>query len=882
MLAFIVGCSEPTKEEKLARAQEYFAEGKFKESAIELRNILLQEPSDLEVRAKLAEVSYFDGSLPSAVKELEYLEKANSLNDEKRLGMLAVSYYYLGRYEDSVLLLEKHKAYTEHTALPIISYLASLKVGTNEFIERAKTKKSINSEYEMLFEGITDFSEANFARSMNKVSNAVYPDYLSPIVDELKTQLHIRAGNFDEAVKEITSRLIDWPNIASIQVTAAYAFMLNQELDKASQVIRAVPQKNRNPWLDKVLAEVYMRQSEYEKALMSAEKALEKGLNSEDAFILAGSAAMKLNREEMAYDYLKKALAQDEKNALVMRMLAGLSIQLGYVEQSITLMKQADVGNAENAAFIVNASEYLSKIGKNSDAVSLVEKVHKKFPKDPSILYSLANLKLNGDATTEAQELDKLMQFKDESLQALTAKVKSLSKEKRYKEALELIETAKPTLPDSQHQQLNILSVIVLYNSKRFDAALSQLHQNEFEDSNIWHTLTTLTSYKANRLDIASKSAVWLVEQNKDTDSVLQLVQILNERMELDTESALLNYKTKSDNPELYELGLIYFYLSSGYYQKALNLANNNPSLLNDVNHRIWMAALKKLNKEDKLEAYLNELISSEEAKQNPRVFADAIAFHFQKLNNQKALELTDLAIKVFPDETGFQAANLEALLRNNLVEQAAAKISVLSSGTFPTWLTDYYSGLRYLKMGNAAKAKEFLWNSFNANTSVSTAVLLAQLHMKEAPLKGLEALEKATMNTDRPSEKQFHSLAEYALACGFFSKANQVYDLLISQYPDSHKALNNKANMLIELGKYNEAVESALKATAIYQHPAYLDTLGWAQYQAGNESEAIETLLLAISKEPVRKEAAAHLAYIYAKRGDKEKASELEKYLQE
>ena len=44
----------------------------------------------------------------------------------------------------------------------------------------------------------------------------------------------------------------------------------------------------------------------------------------------------------------EKAYAKNPQNAYTMRLLSGVSIELGYVDESIELMKAADFSNADN------------------------------------------------------------------------------------------------------------------------------------------------------------------------------------------------------------------------------------------------------------------------------------------------------------------------------------------------------------------------------------------------------------------------------------------------------------------------------------------------------------------------------------------------------
>ena len=66
----VAGC-QPTPEERLARAEQYLADGDFRTATIELRNLLQAAPDDSRARLLLARTSYQLGDFSDAVSQYE-------------------------------------------------------------------------------------------------------------------------------------------------------------------------------------------------------------------------------------------------------------------------------------------------------------------------------------------------------------------------------------------------------------------------------------------------------------------------------------------------------------------------------------------------------------------------------------------------------------------------------------------------------------------------------------------------------------------------------------------------------------------------------------------------------------------------------------------
>ncbi|WP_338518243.1 tetratricopeptide repeat protein [Alteromonas gracilis] len=874
------GCGEVSKEERLAIADAASESGKYDDALIQLRSIVLSEPSDMVSREKLAKVYFNIGNLSGVIKELELVEESVSLKGKESIGMLLMSYLFTGSYEDAILFYQRSDEAKKHDEAAIVAYVAAIKNGSNPRIETARVKRTLASKESDLFLAVSNYVNKNFANAKSHIDKVDHPFFLFPLITDLKAQLAMKSGENEKAVEYMTEILGIWPNIAIVQITSAHAFALNGEYDKAFNIIGSVPPDTRSPWLDKISAEIYLRKNENESALKSAEEAIDKGLSIEDNFIIAGTAAFKLGRNETSYEYLKKAYAKNPQNAYTMRLLSGVSIELGYVDESIELMKAADFSNADNVAFIANTSEYLSQVGKNQEAGELIKEVHSRDPANASLLYKLIAHNIDNE-NFDSFELDikRLENLGGPSLQLLAVKLKKLIKDGQYEQAIALIEENRTNVSPDESEILSLLYSTVQVNNKQYQKALDEIEKIEDDENPDLLNLKMLSAYGAGQLDLATNSAKRLVELNQNSASVLQLLQMLEENNNLDTESALRRWKAKSDSPALYDAGLIYLYIYKGEPDRAFEIAQSNEAALSFIENRLWLNTLIELGDKAKILSYTNKLLTQDDVGENPKIFADIIAFYLMNSFNQEALSASESALNAFPDEVSFKIAKLESLINLGALERAEVAINSLKNNDVPKWLVTHFKGLVSLRSGDVKSAKSQLEQALLINPSVPTALLVAQINKESEPLTGLNALESVFIDSN--NEKDLHTLAEYAASVGFFDRAQAYYDKIIQNFPESHIALNNKANILIEKKKFTEAIELADKAYNIRQNPAYLDTKGWAEYKAGQVESAVSTFKSLLESQPRYEAAAVHLAEIYIEQGDRASALKLKQAFQ-
>ncbi|MGB4063258.1 MAG: XrtA/PEP-CTERM system TPR-repeat protein PrsT [Azonexus sp.] len=158
---------------------------------------------------------------------------------------------------------------------------------------------------------------------------------------------------------------------------------------------------------------------------------------------------------------------------------------------------------------------------------------------------------------------------------------------------------------------------------------------------------------------------------------------------------------------------------------------------------------------------------------------------------------------------------------------------------------------------------------------NTGNALALVQAHMA-AGEAGKAAAFLETWVKSRPNDIAAQkALAETQFRSGQLVAAQQSYQRVISGDPEDASALNNYANLLLQVNDpgAQEAAEKALKLAPT--HPAYADTLGWILVSKGQVEAGLRYLREARLRNPGNGEIRFHLAYALNKIGRKDEARE-------
>jgi putative PEP-CTERM system TPR-repeat lipoprotein len=157
------------------------------------------------------------------------------------------------------------------------------------------------------------------------------------------------------------------------------------------------------------------------------------------------------------------------------------------------------------------------------------------------------------------------------------------------------------------------------------------------------------------------------------------------------------------------------------------------------------------------------------------------------------------------------------------------------------------------------------------------TATSLTRLMRAQAAQGGKPAsdLAEAWLRKNPNDIAVRNTLAEQLVQAGDLPGARRQYDAILKTAPTNAVALNNLANVLIELKDPGavDMAERALKTDP--RNAALLDTAGWANHRAGKAERALQLLRDARLRAPDNPDIRYHLAAVLAQAGRKGEARE-------
>lgn len=179
------------------------------------------------------------------------------------------------------------------------------------------------------------------------------------------------------------------------------------------------------------------------------------------------------------------------------------------------------------------------------------------------------------------------------------------------------------------------------------------------------------------------------------------------------------------------------------------------------------------------------------------------------------------------------------------------------------------------LRRGQGGAALDALRKAHDIEKSSTTLVRLMRAQAAQGGQKAaINAAE--TWLKKNPSDALVRSAtAELLVRSRDFADARKQYEAILKSAPGDAGALNDLANVLIELQDPGavDAAERALKTNP--RNPVLLDTAGWASHRAGKGERALQLLRDARLRAPDNPDIRYHLAAVLARAGRKAEARE-------
>lgn len=848
-LLIIAGCSEKTSDEYVALAEEKVQQNDIPTAIIELKNAIGVNAQDPKSRFILGKLYAQRGSSAAAEKELiRALELGYEPNEV--LPILASAYSLQFKHAEIIKLVDESRNLAPEVSTSLLLYkaLAHFQLG-----EPYKAKKSVadaneisaDSLYSKLGNAYVDFSNKQITTSLEKINEILkgQPDFADGHL--LKGQLTSVLKDTNGAVESFEKYKKLLPRTFQSRVFLANAYIKNKQFEEAEKEIDVLLKVNsEQPFVNQLKSTVRFQAQDFSNAKLYAEKAIQNGLSGVPNKLIAGISAFRLGSYEQAYKHINSIKNQLPPRHPILKILVVLELKLGIISESGLTLTSIDGLTEDDVILLSAASAQLMIDGKTAQLKSILDKVTSIEFSDPLRIAQKGMLRLSLDDIDGLSDLEQALALDPDQDIANTALARAYIDNELYDNAIELSKTWIQQKPEevfgyilaavsysklektNQAEHMynealiidpNNISANLYYSDKAVaenDKKSATAFLNKIIQANPDH-IDTLRKYFVLQRDLGnSEDGLKLIERafNKTSENLqfrILFAQALFTQSQYTKSIAILEQVSPNDiSPDRYWLVLGNAYYFNGLRDKALAIAED------------WVS-----KRPNSLDAYLR-LITLQDINKN----------------YVQALSVAKSAQKKFTSEEQFGMLVTYFNLVMGDLKAAEHSFASLSDDTSKSIAGQGLKGQILLEKGDAKSALPKLKAFYEQKSSQANASLVAK------------ALKKLKQYSQAISFLQNHQvgngvsigsdiqIAELAILSSDYELAAKQYIDILEAEPNNTRVLNNLAYILLEQGRYKEALRYAKHAAELSpQYPAVLDTYATALFETGQFSEAVE-----------------------------------------
>ncbi|MGE0408850.1 MAG: tetratricopeptide repeat protein [Amphiplicatus sp.] len=651
-------------------------------------------------------------------------------------------------------------------------------------------------------------------------------------------------------------------------------------------------------------------------ALEAADKALSIDPESADALALKAAVRLKLDDAAGAVDLARQALAVDPANVEAVAVVAAERSKAGDHKAALAEIDALLEKKPETAVLQLLRIELLTKLGREDEVLAAHQNLIELFPDTTAYRQLYAGYLIRKGETQKARkELEEIVRLSPGEVAPILDVVRL-----DYREGG--AEAAKNTFAryvEAQSGNVDLQFSFAAFLRQEGDMAGAEAIYNGLaaRKGDMATTLRARNEIAAIRLvEGKTDEAQAIVDQilKADVQHTGALLTRAGLKIEAgDHDGAVADLRAVlADKPDSLQAKM----LMASAFEKKGDIPYATRELAEAINESGKASGPSN--------AFAKFLIRNGDSTRAETVLLESLAAHPGNLDNLKLLASLRLMRQDWrgAEETAhlIEAVAAEEPVVNNILGAAysglgdfAGAIEALSEENARAPLATRPLAMlvsAYVKEGRAEEAEKLLRSMIASDgANYDARLLLAQVLFAaeksddaEAALKAAiaadpkraearEALYRAYQLAGRgekalgviedglaltPENDGLHMLrADYLLSKGDKAGALAIYEDVLTRRPGDLLASNNYASLMNELKTDPQSREKALQAAEALQgqeNPFFLDTLGWARFQAGDVAGAVKALEAAHKAAPTHVEIAYHLGAAYLAAGETEK----------
>ncbi len=366
-----------TAEEHLQNAKAYYAEEKFNESAIELKNTLQADPNIAEARWLLGEIYLVQGAIEAATIELE---KANELgfNSPKLKFSLLRSLLLQGEY--MAVIRRGPNLNDEQANAELLALRGEAHLGLNEL----------------------EHASAAFIKALE-----LDPDLVAARFGNVR--LSLRDGNYDKAQQQLNGIEELEPNNLQLWLLRGEMGIQTKNITEAESAYRqALDIAEQNTVARLGLARALLSQKRFDEVQEQIDIVIKQSPSSLAANFLLGLLEIERKNLQEAKDVFHKILSNTKSHPQSSLLLANIYYEEGQFEQAKNYITQFQLAFPNNLPALKLAAAIQLRLGKPADAIEILQPNINQASNDSQFFALLGSAYLdNGDIDKATVYLDR-------------------------------------------------------------------------------------------------------------------------------------------------------------------------------------------------------------------------------------------------------------------------------------------------------------------------------------------------------------------------------------------------------------------------------------------------------------------------------------------
>ncbi|MCF2947738.1 PEP-CTERM system TPR-repeat protein PrsT [Paraglaciecola aquimarina] len=854
--SLLSSCNPKTTDEYIVSAQEYIDISKTDKAIIELKNALLQDPQRIDARILLGQSYYQMSEFANAEKEFRNAQRYGAEQDSYFL-LLLKSIYYQNNFSEADILSQKYTGQDKSIAnlAKLYGYLSTIR------LDKVNPDLPIGLTGDALL-----IAKANKALLENRPTETLkLTENISVNSDERVEALIIRGialsalGQFEEANSAYQEIVDIYPYYYFARFQLIETLIKLENLVDARKNIEFLLNINPDSGLGSYhLAKVSFKEDKYEEALLYANKAFLANINDIELNFMAGVSAYKTGRIESAYEFLSKNKNKVPPNHINNKILAEVSLKLGYAMEVIPQINELNLSNENQAIVYSSAAITQFQLGNFAQANELIKKANEADPDNSVTLLQEGLIKLSSNDLSGIDSLTESIKYDQSISESWLLLAEAHIRNGEFEEAFAV---AHKWQESNEIDGLALEGYIYLKqeNIEKAQGIFQQILLSEPEHSGAMRYLMLIDARKEN-FDSAKSYAEKLIAQSPNSlMNIMSYVNIHIATNKVNTvKSFLQNMISQNSSNQEAIIALSSIYTFEGDLDKALQFLNETADSSNDLIQKIKGDMYMKMRKYD--DAYKQyDLWSINDPKQPPAWFKKINALVANE-NYTEALNATESALKHFPNDPRLIAAKGNFLTKAGKIKEA--KNLLLSVEKFQKHLPiiTAYLGELAIYEKDYLVAETLLRKYYQQEPSFGIAELLAiALQYNNKAKEGAKILINE-LNQLKYNDIERHIVAEYLANNEMYEESIKYYHEILEDHPLHFITINNYAAALTKAGQLSKALELAQIGLKSFPNSEFaLDTYGWILFKQGKISESLIYLAKAYEKQPNNNEIALH-----------------------